>query len=285
MKFYIVDAFAEELFGGNPAGVALLSEGTDFPEKSRMIHTAKELRYSETAFVKPLGEKHYQLRYFTPTDEVDLCGHATIGAFGALVSEGFLQEGDVCLLETLAGQLQVKIFEGKVFLEMGEGKLLVPLPDPKELAEVLGISPEDFAMAPTMVSTGLPDILVPLKSRELLLSMNPDMEGMKALSRKLSVVGVHAFALDPEKEVTAWCRNFAPLYGIDEEAATGTANGALAYFLQQRGLLGEEARPVFLQGESMGRPSRIYGILSPEEKPRIQIGGSSKLLARGELLI
>ena len=285
MKFYIADAFAEELFGGNPAGVVLIPEGADFPSESLMIRTAAELRYSETAFVKRLGEKAFHLRYFTPIDEVDLCGHATIASFGVLVEEGLIRSGDFCSLQTKAGSLQVEIRQGMVFMEMGEAALLGPVPDLSALAGVLGISESDFAMEPAIVSTGLPDILAPIRNRDLLLTMKPDFPAMAELSKELSVVGVHAFCLDPERQVTAWCRNFAPLYGIDEEAATGTANGALTEYLYRKGILKDEDRTLYLQGESMGRPSKIHGIFSANEKPRIRIGGSCRMLAKGELLI
>ena len=84
MKFYIVDAFTDTLFGGNPAGVVILPDGTDFPSDEIMVKTAAELRYSETAFIKRINEKEFNIRYFTPAAEVDLCGHATIGSFKAL---------------------------------------------------------------------------------------------------------------------------------------------------------------------------------------------------------
>lgn len=285
MKFYIADAFTEELFGGNPAGVVLIPEGADFPAESLMVRTAAELRYSETAFVKRLGEKAFHLRYFTPTDEVDLCGHATIASFGVLVEEGLVREGDFCSLQTKAGSLQVEIRQGMVFMEMGEAALLGSVPDLSALAGVLGISESDFAMEPAIVSTGLPDILAPVSSRDQLLSMKPDFPAMTELSRELSVVGVHAFCLDPAGGVTAWCRNFAPLYGIDEEAATGTANGALTEYLYRQGILKDGDQPLYLQGESMGRPSKIHGIFSANQTPRIRIGGSCRMLAKGELLI
>ena len=82
MDFFIVDAFTSESFGGNPAGVVLLERGQSFPPEVLMTKVAAELRYSETAFVQPCGDGHFTLRYFTPTGEVDLCGHATIAAFG-----------------------------------------------------------------------------------------------------------------------------------------------------------------------------------------------------------
>ena len=285
MKFYIADAFTEELFGGNPAGVVLIPEGEEFPPESLMVRTAAELRYSETAFVKKLGDRDFHLRYFTPTDEVDLCGHATIASFGVMMEEVLIQEGDYCRLQTKAGNLQVEIRQGMVYMEMGEAAILGPVPDLSALATALGISESDFAMEPAIVSTGLPDILAPIRSRDLLLTLKPDFPAMAELSGELSVVGVHAFCLDPDQQVTAWCRNFAPLYGIDEEAATGTANGALTEYLYRQGILKDEDHPLYLQGESMGRPSEIYGLFSASEKPRIRIGGRCRVLAKGELLI
>ena len=92
MKFYIVDAFTEKIFGGNPAGVVILPEGADFPSDLLMIETAAELRYSETAFIKKLSKKEFQLRFFTPAAEVDLCGHATIGSFKALLYGGYIED-------------------------------------------------------------------------------------------------------------------------------------------------------------------------------------------------
>ena len=73
MKFYIVDAFTDEIFGGNPAGVVILDEGQDFPTDEICVKTARELRYSETAFIKRLNDKEFNIRYFTPAAEVELC--------------------------------------------------------------------------------------------------------------------------------------------------------------------------------------------------------------------
>ncbi|MCQ2545707.1 MAG: PhzF family phenazine biosynthesis protein, partial [Clostridia bacterium] len=78
MKFYIADAFTNQVFGGNPAGVVILDDGMDFPEAETMRKTAAELRYSETAFIKRLEDGVFQVRYSTPADDLDLCCHATI---------------------------------------------------------------------------------------------------------------------------------------------------------------------------------------------------------------
>ena len=105
MKFLIVDAFTDTLFGGNPAGVVILPEGVDFPSDELCVKTAAELRYSETAFIKQLGPNEFNIRYFTPAAEVDLCGHATIGSFCALIHAGVVEKNCTCINHTLAGDL------------------------------------------------------------------------------------------------------------------------------------------------------------------------------------
>ena len=83
MKYFIVDAFTDQPFGGNPAGVVLL-DGDSFPKEELMLQVASELRYSETAFVKRDSDSEYTVRYLTPKAEVELCGHATIATFSLL---------------------------------------------------------------------------------------------------------------------------------------------------------------------------------------------------------
>ena len=117
MKFYIVDAFTDTLFGGNPAGVVILGNA-DFPEAEVMRKTAAELRYSETAFIKQTGEKEFNIRYFTPAAEVDLCGHATIGAFFALADAGLVNFGASYINNTLAGRLNIVLTDGAVLMDM-----------------------------------------------------------------------------------------------------------------------------------------------------------------------
>ena len=118
MKFYIVDAFSSAAFGGNPAGVVMIPEGEDFPSVSLMQKTAAELRYSETAFVKRLNEKEFHTRYFTPAAEVDLCGHATIGAFSVMLKEGIISKEQEYMNHTLAGDLEIAAQKDFIMMEM-----------------------------------------------------------------------------------------------------------------------------------------------------------------------
>lgn len=299
MKFYIVDAFTDSLFGGNPAGVVILEDGADFPEDEVMRKTAAELRYSETAFIKKTGEKEFQIRYFTPAAEVDLCGHATIGSFFALADAKQVSFGSSYLCSTLAGLLSIDLSKDSVLMDMGAPKTIGKITDQNDLHElytVMGISEKnqgeisdpmksDFLLIPEMISTGLPDIMMPVHDEKELAAIKPDFKALTELSKKYEVVGVHAFTANTA-DGALHCRNFAPLYDIDEEAATGTSNGALTYYLYKNGLLREGIENIFIQGEAMERPSKIMSKLSiVAGKIRIQVGGSAVILACGEIRI
>ncbi len=290
MKFLIVDAFTETIFGGNPAGVVFLPEGEDYPTDEICVKTAAELRYSETAFVKRLGQKEFQVRYFTPAAEVDLCGHATIGTFAAMQQLGMIQEGDVCINHTLAGDLTIEVGDGFVMMEMAEAQDIQTIDDPAALEELYSImgttyDPEKIKLLPRLISTGLPDIMMPLATREDLNAMEPDMKALSALSERYQVTGVHAFTLDAEEGATAHTRNFAPLYDIDEEAATGTSSGALTYYFYLNQVIEPKASCVYIQGEAMDRPSRILANIDASEGCHITVGGSAVILAEGEIRI
>ena len=297
MKFYIVDAFTDTLFGGNPAGVVILEKGADFPADEIMRKTAAELRYSETAFIKQTGDKEFNIRYFTPAAEVDLCGHATIGSFVALSDAKLVSFGNSYSNHTLAGSLNIDVSKDTVLMDMGVPEAINQITEPnalRELYEIMGISEENqgeiqlegktgTVLIPEMISTGLPDIIMPVRDEQQLAALRPDFDALSKLSEKYQVVGVHAFTVNA-KDGAIHCRNFAPLYDIDEEAATGTSNGALTYYLYKNGLIAHGAETLFIQGEAMDRPSKIMSRLTVNGKEvKIQVGGSAVILAEGEI--
>ena len=237
MKFYIVDAFTENLFGGNPAGVVILPEGEDFPSDEIMTKTAAELRYSETAFIKRLNDKEFNIRYFTPAAEVELCGHATIGSFKALLAGGYIEDNQTYINHTLSGTLNIDVKNGFVLMDMAAPVKIGEISEHEKLRELYDIMGLDYdaeksegvSMIPQLISTGLPDIMMPVSSLEVLDRIEPDFPALSKLSERYEVVGVHAFTVNCD-DATCHVRNFAPLYDIDEEAATGTSNGALTYY-------------------------------------------------------
>lgn len=306
MKFYIVDAFTTEVFGGNPAGVVILPDGADFPSDEVMVKTATELRYSETAFIKNLGGGEFNIRYFTPAAEVDLCGHATIGSFKALLYAGVIKDNGKYINHTLAGDLEIVVKDGSILMDMAAPVKINEITDDAALEELYSIMGLNYAeqkaagvtLTPQMISTGLPDIMMPVASLEALDAISPDFPALSKLSEKYEVVGVHAFTLDcgGKEGETCHVRNFAPLYDIDEEAATGTSNGALTYYGYLNGFIKDGDDCCFVQGEKMNRPSEIRSHIDVDcsadgceegaARPcYIKVGGNAVILAEGEIHI
>ena len=295
MNFFIADAFSDKLFGGNPAGVVLLPNDTDFPPDETMIKTAAELRYSETAFIKQISENEFNIRYFTPVAEVELCGHATIAAFYCLMSAGVISKNCKCLNHTKAGDINIEIKDSFVMMGMAAPKFMHLMDNPLELDRIYEIMGAEYDasldLRPMIISTGLPDIILPFKTRDELEALQPDMFLLSKVSEEYKVTGVHAFTLDSEGDITAHCRNFAPLYDIDEEAATGTSSGALTYYLYLNRVVGANDRCHLVQGEAMGRPSEILTEITADSKAdgsvdcNIKVGGKAVVLASGEIML
>lgn len=284
-SYYIVDAFTDQPFGGNPAGVVILGENEPFPSEELMQHVAAELRYSETAFVQRKSPTEYTTRYFTPLSEVDLCGHATIATFGVLRHEGLAPDGSICLNHTLAGDLTVQVGE-RLMMQMAEPKLIATIDkdeDIEQLCRIMTIKRPQLPIA--IVSTGLPDIILPVGSLDELQAMHPDMDALTAFSREKKVVGVHAFVPTPKEAdgSTAHVRNFAPLYGVNEESATGTANAALMHYLHLNGIVNGPSECSFVQGEVMQRRSVVTAKLDSEGC--IYVGGCCRIVAKGKLIV
>lgn len=278
MHYFILDAFASQPFGGNPAGVVLL-ETDSFPEEKLMLQIAEELRYSETAFVRRDADKEFTIRYFTPKAEVELCGHATIASFVLLHHEG-LASGQ-CLCHALAGDLRIEVGE-KVMMQMAMPRIVASIEETEEVYKALGVSGYRPKMPVQIAYSGLPDLLIPLPDVETLQTLKPDMESIAAITKRHDAVSFHVFAFGNDS-YTAHVRDFAPLYDIPEESATGTANAALTYYLQQNGCLGTKTECAFLQGEAMGRPSVVATQLRKDGT--IYVGGTAVLVAKGKLFV
>ena len=278
MKYFVVDAFTDQLFGGNLAGVVLL-DSDSFPKEELMLQIAVELRYSETAFVKRHSAQEFTIRYFTPKAEVELCGHATIASFFLLHQKG-LASGQ-CLCHTKAGDLHIEAGE-TVMMQMAKPRIVATINETEEIYQALGVKNYRPMMPVQIVYAGLPDIMIPLSDLNTLQTLQPDMEAISAITKRLNAVSFHVFAFSNDG-YTAHVRDFAPLYDIPEESATGTANASMTYYLQQCGCLGAEAECAFIQGEAMGRPSVVATRIQADGN--IFVGGSSAIVAEGVLLV
>ena len=297
VAFEHVDGFTVGAAGGNGAGVVVDDDDDALDDEARRA-VAAALGFSETVFVAraPPAGCDVAMRYFTPVGEVDLCGHATVAALGHLRARGRLGDGGG-VLRARAGDVKFA-FEPpggdasgaaalRVFMEQLAPTIDAPLgaasaASPADVARALGGDGVELASAwpPRVASTGLRDLLVAVRSP--LGEMRPDFAAVARLSEALGTVGVHAFELgDAARDGSAGApirvRNFAPLYDIDEESATGTSNCALACALRASGALalpGEGGGELhFAQGEGMGAPSRIVARPPVAPGSRPWVGG------------
>lgn len=283
-----VDAFTNRPYRGNPAGVVLDAEDLGDGE---MLQLARELNTSETAFVFPSRKADLRIRFFAPSGEIPLCGHATVAAFHALAEEGLvpIREGvNRFRQETGAGVLgvEVTVTEGRVervSMEQRPPRLLSTEVDTGRMARLLGTESRHLAGPPCAVSTGLPVLLVGLKSLKKLSSLRPDMAGLKVLCKGEGLAGVHCFTtetLSPEARVHA--RFFAPALGIPEDPVTGTANGALGAYLAG----GRDLEMACEQGYSVGRPGLVFvEVRARGGRMRVRVGGSAVTVLRGDMLV
>ena len=277
MKYFIVDAFTDQIFGGNPAGVVLLDSDM-FPKEDLMLQIAAELRYSETAFIHRHSTQEFTVRYFTPRAEVDLCGHATIASFSLLHQKG-LAAGQ-CLCHTKAGDLHIEVGE-KVMMQMAMPRIIATIDETEAIYQALGVKYYRPTLPVQVVYAGLPDIMIPLPDVDTLQSIRPDMQVISGITQQREAVSFHVFAFGNDG-YTAHVRDFAPLYDIPEESATGTANASLTYYLQQCGCLGVEAECAFIQGEAMGRPSVVATRIQADGN--IFVGGKAAIVAEGAFM-
>lgn len=278
MRYYIVDAFTDRPFGGNPAGVVLLGEEA-FPDERLMTQIAAELRYSETAFVRRLSPSEYHLRYFTPAAEVELCGHATVATFALLHKFGMAQ--GQCRCHTLAGDLEVDAGE-HVMMQMASPRIVETITDNEPVYHALGIDGYRPTLPVQIAYSGLADIMIQIPDVATLNSLQPDMEAIAAFTKARNAVSFHVFAL-ADDGYTAHVRDFAPLYDIPEESATGTANAALTHYLVVNGVIPRQGDFAFLQGEAMGRPSVVATRIATDGA--VYVGGTAAVVAEGNLLL
>ncbi len=300
-RFLQVDVFTETPFGGNPLAVFPDAEGLTTEE---MQCLAREMNLSETTFVLPpqAPGADFRVRIFTPAKEIPFAGHPVVGTHWVLAHLGRveLQEPVTHVrFELGVGVLpaDLHVSDGQVehvVMTQGRPTFHTELEDLTDLAEGLGLQPEaisETGLPVQPVSTGLPQLIVPVRSLAEVQGLNPTHLHVPALSRAWRRVGAEEtallFSLETEHpEADVHVRFFAPTYGIPEDPATGSANGALgAYLVRHRAVQVTEPTTCIVseQGAEMGRPSSLFIEVdsSDEFLTAVRVGGQVVLVAEG----
>jgi trans-2,3-dihydro-3-hydroxyanthranilate isomerase len=301
-RFHQLDVFTTKPLAGNPLAVFPDARGLEAPTMQAL---AREMNLSETTFVFPSATATRLVRFFTPAAEIPLAGHPTIGTWWALTELGLVadvpEDGRVRLTqETGRGVLPVDIeLHGgrpvNVEMTQAQPEYGAVAPDRQALARALGGTPDMLgdAPAPQVVSTALPQLMVPIASRAALAALPSGGSGGE-LVRVLRALGSDCamlYALDPSGEVTAHCRMFAPGLNVAEDPATGSAAGALGAYLVHHGVVRAEggwARFTFDQGLEIGRPSRITVrvLVDPAGAiERVHVGGTAVRVITGDVTL
>lgn len=255
-----VDAFTDRPFTGNPAAVAVLDE---IPTDSWMQDVAREMNLSETAFLLP-HDDGYDLRWFTPTAEVDLCGHATLASAHVLWERRLLPADAVARFHTRSGVLTARRHEGWIIMDF-PARPARACEVPEHLVEAVGV-------APRWVGRSEYDLLVVLESEKQVRSLMPDCGHL----RRLDVRGV----IVTSEAISAGCdfvsRFFAPRLGVDEDPVTGSAHCTLApYWEEQLGRTDLVGYQVSARGGKVR--TRVRG-------DRVHLAGQAVTVLQAELL-
>ena len=259
IKIYQVDAFTEKAFSGNPAAVCVLEEEVS---DSWMQNLAQEMNLSETAFIYRL-DKGYSLRWFTPSIEVDLCGHATLASAHILWDEGYLQPDQLAEFHTRSGILTASKNGDMIELDF-PSEPEVEAPMPHGLIQALGVSP-------VYVGKNRFDYLVEVESEEILRGLEPDLNVLKDFPAR----GVIVTSTSESDEYDFISRFFAPASGIDEDPVTGSAHCCLGPFWHSK--LGRDEMVAY---QASKRGGVIY--VSTKED-RVILGGKAVTVFRGEV--
>lgn len=291
-QFYIVDVFAESKYAGNQLAVFRNAELYGDREMQKI---AVEMGFSETTFIydKRLKDGSFRVRIFTPAREIPFAGHPTIGTAFVILKE---------ILKSKVGELKLKLKAGPIpvtprydgndlgvltmrQIQPGFGRMVKP----DEIAKILHLNKKDISRKYPCeeVSTGLPSLIVPLNSLDGLKRCQVNRDLYFRLIKRIDAKALFPFTTETNRKSNDLSvRCFPIFYGIDEDPATGSANGCLAAYLSKYKVLGSnKVNATVEQGYEIGRPSKLYIKAEPEgKKINIFVGGKAVMAAKGEFL-
>ncbi len=292
LTFHLVDVFAEFRYGGNELAVVRRANRVS-AEEMQMI--AREFNFSETAFITDESssdrlEPIFKVRIFTPMRELPFAGHPTLGT--AFVVQKFILGRQVprVTLDLKIGRIPVTfvygpeggadtVWMGQMAPTFGE----TPIPA-EEISRVLGLTPSDIdpKFPVVEVSTGVPFIIVPLRTLDAVKRCRVDRASCNELLKRTGDEGILVFSPEAREEGDDFSvRVFVEAFGIPEDAATGSGNGCLAAYLSHYKYLGSETVDAKVdQGHEVGRPSRIY-LRAAKEGGKIQVSVGGRVVSIG----
>jgi trans-2,3-dihydro-3-hydroxyanthranilate isomerase len=291
-RFVQVDVFTDAPFGGNPLAVFPEAEGLTTGDMHRL---AQEMNLSETTFVLPpqAPDADFKVRIFTPAAELPFAGHPVVGTHWVLAHLGRVDLREP--VTQVRFELGVGVLPADLHVADGQVERVVMtqdrptfhavIEDVTELAAGLGLAPEAITATGwpvEVVSTGLPQMMVPVRSLAEVQGLDPGQLNTAALNRVCHAAGtecVMVFTFETERpEATVHVRLFAPLLGVPEDPATGSANGALGAYLVHHRAVPVTAPTTYIvseQGAEINRPSTLYVEVDSagDEITAVRVGG------------
>ncbi len=302
LSFYQADVFTDVAFGGNP--VAIFPQAPDLSNRE-FQKIAREMNLSETVFVRPPTESkaHFKLRIFTPTHEIPFAGHPVLGTCYVLGMLNHLTMEEP--ITRVQYECNIGVFSAELYVLSGViDQVIMSQPQPQfietidrvedhfDIAQALGIKNTSICSQQfpiEVVSTGLPVMIVPLRTLTAVKSIVPEHGAIVDICHRFGANGIMPYStMTVEDFSTVHTRMFARPIGIDEDPATGSASGALGAYLVKNGVV--EVRPttdiIAEQGYEIDRPSRILiHVFSDDDMIQsVKVGGQVVMVAEGKLL-
>ena len=284
-KIFQIDAFTDQSFEGNSACV-MFDEGLSSGQMQRI---AKEMNVSETAFLSPSREADYDLRWFTPGVEVDLCGHATIASLHFLFENKLLTANSSVKFKTKSGILNCGLKDENYFMQIPLYKMEEFTGSKQEVLDALGVDMISVADDTPFILLENGNLYLHINKLDQLKSIQPDFKALKKLTEdKHEFEGVVVYCLETvDDSSSAHSRYFVPFYGIDEDPVTGSTNGPMLMVLKRLGLIDSDENDssvIFEQGDFIGRRGRV-SVSYIKATNELYISGKAVTVLKGEIIL
>ena len=295
LKYFILDVFTKEAFGGNQ--LAVYPEATGVPEEV-LQRIANEMNLSETTFVYPPTQDgcDYKVRIFTPGQELPMAGHPTLGTSYVLAQNQDLTGKSEILLTLEEGvgpiPVDIKVEQGKpglITMQQPNPKISDPFEDRMAIAQLLSLNQEDLVedLPVQVLDCGVPYMIVPVKDLNSVRAIKYRLDIYDKLYQDYKIPFTLIYTLETEEaQNDVHCRMFAPEAGILEDPATGSAHGPLGSYLALYNILGEgNIQFISEQGYELGRPSQLEVAIEKSDNSisKVLVGGYCVLMGEGKL--